>query len=195
MKLCLIAMWFMLLVVNGAAAQKKNVPPPPKPGDDGPSLEVTMKFIQDKLNGIGPVNFVTYYHDNIEGRDWALQWDVEVTRVAADARSCRIAFHRKAMGDNGVVTEDKDHGFAMKDVGQIAVMTMEQVKKEKATANRQPAWSFKIDPPVFALQVRKTDAKESDEFDFFDEQMANRVAKAMLHAVELCGGGSKPEPF
>jgi hypothetical protein len=27
------------------------------------------------------------------------------------------------------------------------------------------------------------------------EDLANRLAKAMAHAVELCGGGSKPEPF
>jgi hypothetical protein len=29
---------------------------------------------------------------------------------------------------------------------------------------------------------------------FRDEETANRVAKAILHAVELCGGGNK-EPF
>ncbi len=32
------------------------------------------------------------------------------------------------------------------------------------------------------------------EFLFRDEEMANRVAKAMTHAIELCGGGSK-DPF
>jgi hypothetical protein len=25
--------------------------------------------------------------------------------------------------------------------------------------------------------------------------LADRVAKALVHAVELCGGGPKPEPF
>ncbi len=30
---------------------------------------------------------------------------------------------------------------------------------------------------------------------FRDEDTADRVAKAMIHAIELCGGGSKPEPF
>jgi hypothetical protein len=30
---------------------------------------------------------------------------------------------------------------------------------------------------------------------FRDEDAANRVAKALVHAVELCGGGSKPELF
>jgi hypothetical protein len=29
---------------------------------------------------------------------------------------------------------------------------------------------------------------------FADEDTANRVAKAMIHAVELCGGGDK-DPF
>jgi hypothetical protein len=36
-----------------ASRAQQPVPPPPKPADDGPSLEVTMKFIQDKLNDIG----------------------------------------------------------------------------------------------------------------------------------------------
>jgi hypothetical protein len=30
---------------------------------------------------------------------------------------------------------------------------------------------------------------------FRDEETADRVAKAMVHAIELCGGGSKTEPF
>src|ERR1039458_6594273 len=30
---------------------------------------------------------------------------------------------------------------------------------------------------------------------FRDEETADRVAKAMIHAIELCGGGSQPEPF
>jgi hypothetical protein len=33
------------------------------------------------------------------------------------------------------------------------------------------------------------------ELRFEEQDMANRVGQAMLHAVELCGGGSKPEPF
>jgi hypothetical protein len=32
------------------------------------------------------------------------------------------------------------------------------------------------------------------EFNFYDETLCHRVAKALQHAVELCGGGSK-EPF
>lgn len=62
------------------------------------------------------------------------------------------------------------------------------------TASRHHAYEMKVDPPVFVLLVRGPDKKGSDFF-FFDEKMANRVAKAMMHAVELCGGGSKAEWF
>jgi hypothetical protein len=30
---------------------------------------------------------------------------------------------------------------------------------------------------------------------FFDGNLANRVAKALVHAVELCGSSSQPERF
>jgi len=43
--------------------------------------------------------------------------------------------------------------------------------------------------------VNRTNSKVFNSFVFFDEQLANRMAKAMVHAVELCGGGSEPEPF
>lgn len=58
-----------------------------------------------------------------------------------------------------------------------------------------PNWSFKFDPPLLALIVHGTNTKETHVFRFSDEQMSNHVAKAMVHAVELCGGGGKPEPF
>jgi hypothetical protein len=45
------------------------------------------------------------------------------------------------------------------------------------------------------LEVRKSETKGANTLVFFDEQLANRVAKALVHAVELCGGGTKPEPF
>jgi hypothetical protein len=32
-------------------------------------------------------------------------------------------------------------------------------------------------------------------FPFTDADLADRVVKALTHAVELCGDGSKPEPF
>jgi hypothetical protein len=52
MKHYLMSICFAILTVTVAAAQEKQtVSLPPKPADDGPSLEATMKFIQEKMNG------------------------------------------------------------------------------------------------------------------------------------------------
>jgi hypothetical protein len=194
MKRGLMAIGFAVLAVSWALAQqKKSVPPPPKPADEGPSLEVTMKFIQDKLNDVGAVNYATYTHDNAVGNDWTNQFRVEATKVVADANSCRISYHWKASLD-GKAGQDSDGWFLLKSVADVAVMPMEQDLKAQATAQGHPTWNSRIEPPVFVLKVHRAD-KGGNVFDFFDEQMANRVAKAMVHAVELCGGGSKPEPF
>ena len=75
-----------------------------------------------------------------------------------------------------------------------------------------PEITFTVTPPVYSLTlvaskpvfsfqqsftVGKAQAKTSDDSDkadtltFRDEETANRLAKALTHAVELCGGGDK----
>jgi hypothetical protein len=49
-------------------------------------------------------------------------------------------------------------------------------------------------PPTFVLEV-SAPGGDSKELYFSDETLANRVAKAMVHAAELCGAGSNEEPF
>jgi hypothetical protein len=188
-------MCFVILVVSAASVQgKKAVPPPSKPAGDGPSLKVTMKFIQDKLNGIGPVNYAVYAHDDITGISGTGQNKAEVTKVVADPSACLFSYHARAQG-TGLETQDRDPEFHLKNVEKIVVMPMDQALKENAAAAGHPSRSFRIDPPVFNLDVRRTDTKGTNDFLFLDEELANRVAKAMVHAVELCGGGSQPEPF
>jgi len=195
LKVCLMTMCFAALAVSTALAQeKKAVPPPPKPADEGPSLQATMKFIQDKLNGIGPVNYITYVHDDVAGNDQNQQSKYEVTRVVADPTACRIGYHAK-VEINGKVNHEGDAVFFLKNVGDISVVPGEQAMKEAVAAAGHPLWTVKVDPPNFTLKVNRTNSKVFNSFVFFDEQLANRMAKAMVHAVELCGGGSEPEPF
>jgi len=83
----------------------------------------------------------------------------------------------------------------------------------------KPAMTYQDDPPYFELVIHLAAGKsvqrhivttpsarhgrtvETDDsihefaLHFRDEDTANRAAKAMVHAVELCGGGSQPEPF
>jgi hypothetical protein len=43
--------------------------------------------------------------------------------------------------------------------------------------------------------VEKDRTEKTNGFVFHDEDTANRVAKAMIHAMTLCGGGPKKELF
>jgi hypothetical protein len=194
MKRCFIAMCFAALAATAAPAQQKNtVPPPPKPAANGPRLEVTMKFIQDKLNSVGPMNYVTYFHDNAVGDHWTNQARNQVTNVVAYPAECHITYRWKSV-ENGKLIRDVDQGFSLKDIESVSVNPMEQGLKNAAIAQGHSAWSVKVDPPIYVIEAHRTD-KGFNGFPFFDERLANRVAEAMIHAVELCGGGSKPKPF
>jgi hypothetical protein len=61
------------------------------------------------------------------------------------------------------------------------------------TANGNPQLDKRQDPPYFTVTAKLKDNSETPLF-FSSEEIANRIAKAMVHAVELCGGGNK-EPF
>jgi hypothetical protein len=87
---------------------------------------------------------------------------------------------------------DKDLGFALKDVQEVVVKTCEQNLKEAQSKAGYPEYSNRVDPPVFVIIVKKKNGR--DYFFLYDESLANRIAKALVHAVELCGGGSK-DPF
>ena len=41
------------------------------------------------------------------------------------------------------------------------------------------------------LVVARRAGNQENGFYFADEQMGDRLAKAVVHAVELCGGGSQ----
>jgi hypothetical protein len=147
-------------------AQTTAVPPPPMPAPDGPSLAATMQFIQDKLQERGRLNFAVYTHDNADGKDYIDQYSSE----ASDNVS-----------------------FSFRDVQDLAVMPEEQEFKRAYAADGHPTWEPRVDPPLFLVVARRA-ANQANGFFFPSEELANRLAKAMLHAVELCGGGSK-DPF
>ena len=70
----------------------------------------------------------------------------------------------------------------------VFLLTLKGTKKD--------AFSFHHTLKLGEEQPENSDRTDKQNaFIFRDEETANRVAKAMLHAVELCGGGSQQEPF
>jgi hypothetical protein len=236
MKRCLMTTCFAILAVSSALAQeKKTVPPPPKPTDEGPSLEVTMKFIQDKLNELGTVGWVDTRSDlnGVLSRSTYLIFD-----VVADASSCTLHAKTKKTtqtelaegatyneGGKAVSGDDLHHESIttstgpFQDVDSIRVESPQDFRNRinadaghpemiVATISSTPAiYSLSLyakKKDTFSFHVVNSSGKKPPQtfdgvsngisFDLLDEDTANRLAKAMLHAVELCGGGNK-EPF
>ena len=175
------------------AAPPAAVPPPPPGAVNGPSLDATMQFIQKMLREPDRVSYTVYTHDNVLITDTANRRYVETGNVIADPATCRISYHRKATVDDKAAA-DADDRFSLRDVEDLSVMTGEQylMKLQGATAD-PPREEYRFDPPIFYLVVRAA-RYNAAWFVFTDEATANRVAKAMVHAVELCGGGNK-DPF
>jgi hypothetical protein len=164
------------------------VPPPPKPADEGLSLEVTMKFIQEKLKAKLPI--------------WA--------DITADPATCQLTFQRDDVPDNETKAVKRSRAMSLREVEKIQVMTLE----EFASLMRQ---DDPDKPGQFVLRILATTEKsvhtrleaipkrgkptQRDYYSgdwsatFQDQDTADRLAKALLHAVELCGGGTTPEPF
>jgi hypothetical protein len=193
-----IKILLMLFVATCGLIRAQDVPPPPKPQDNRPSLAETMRFIQDKLNGQGSVIFAHYIHDNVVGNDWTDSTGYELSKVQADAAGCKVVFTefsyrdgKRGLGVSGLF-------FSLKNIAEIAVMPEDKRAKEEVSKAGHPQLSVRADPPVFVLSVafagKSGKSGGVQDLYFYDEALANRVAQALLHAVELCGGGNK-EPF
>ena len=167
--------------------------PPRQIGTFGPRLETEMNFLQDTLNFVGLVSYVSHGHDSKTGDNWTNRFTDQATRVIASTTACRISYHRKTTRD-GIAAMDKDVGFNLKDVQKIDVLTRLQYFNEENAAMGRSSWSAQVEPPVFVVRIQR--ANTENQFVFLDESLANRVVKTLVVAVNLCGGvvkkGSAP---
>jgi hypothetical protein len=190
MKPYLLTAWIVALVAGSAWAQEKK-DAPPQPSDNGPSLEVSMKFIRDKMQ--------------------AKTNEVNAT-IEADPVKCELRDTRTEPSGQLRIRE----AFSFREVENIEVMPAQEYFRQVGSEDSAAEAAERGLAGFFTLKVlmatkssvhqRYTEEekkrlhledKDSGEMKwwFGDEDVANRVAKAMIHAVELCGGGSKPEPF
>jgi hypothetical protein len=158
----------------------------PRPAESGPSLAVTMQFLQSTLNEQGKLNWTTHHHDSADGTNWDYAFIFEITNLVANPADCSIGYHYKITRD-GAVSSDEDASLNLHDVQDLTLTTGDQRQNKNDAAAGHTTWTAKIDPPVFDLVVRGQGTAEY-YFFFIDEDTANRATKAMGHAVELCGG-------
>jgi hypothetical protein len=143
-----------LMAFSSASAQQA-IAPPPKPADSGPSLAVTMKFIQDRLNSIGNVRFIAFVQNTADGGTFSNAYTNEVSNVVADQKQCRISDHWKATRD-GSTLRDLDAWFSLRDVQDIVIKPYERAQTEAtASAGDLKIVTTSTNPSVTALVVRR----------------------------------------
>jgi hypothetical protein len=259
-------MLLTIVLAASTALAQESVPPPPQPvaapppaavqpAANGPSLDATLKFIQDKVNQQGKIVYVETVTDSVTGESVgdnypaakpaglahqkafaakkgyaagggsAPQRSAETQVVVVDPIGGALFFR-----ENGSDTKVQRAGFGvmlpvMQDWTKTWSVNFKNVEKLEVLSSPdykhrvKPANAYQDDPPYFELVIHLAAGKsvqrhiqtvpsgrrgrtvESDEniqefaLHFRDEDAANRAAKAMVHAVELCGGGSQPELF
>jgi hypothetical protein len=185
---------FFAAPLSAPALAQTAVPPPPKPAGSGPSLDVTMKYIQDKLGDIGKVSYVAFVQNVTDGSTGSNTRTFEVSTVIASTSECWVFYMLNTRIDGKPATSGA-FKFSLHDVQDIVIKPMEQaISEENAREGKPNIIVTSVNPTLTALLVRQLHGAPYI-FPFTDAGQADRVAKAMVHAVELCGGGGEKDPF
>jgi hypothetical protein len=207
----------MLMTATNAA---QDVPPPPVP-NSGPSLEVTMKFIQDKLANRSIVSYAVKTTPDDDG----IRYVNRILEVHTDPATCSLSFRvdetrtydivRKRTGDVvRTYTDDTtvSFRFSFHDIAKLEVRDSDHpvIPDQTGSTTVPTVYHLDLTPSKAAIDydMQCTGDCEGSRSEhgkatwfhpyltFYFEDTANRVARAMLHAVELCGGGQEEqEPF
>lgn len=151
------------------------------------NLKDTMTEIQDGLNNLGPVSYVLKYHNDATGEDKPMSYKVEISKVSADPNTCFLIYEQRTY----LNTAHQDTGsvIQLRGVRRIFVRTMEQEVEASGVLTDHPGFGVKSTPPVFVVEPERLDSNERSMFFFLNDAQANKMAKALIHAAELCGGG------
>lgn len=171
-------------LVRGVGAQTRELTASVRASGE-PSLPVTMRFIQDKLQGLGTIRYRMFDQNSSSGSAIA----IEYSYIRADPADCVITYHQAFVSNSQ--TSEADLSISLSAAQDIVVEPLEKYFAWQRSQSGSRATAT-ITPAVTTLVVHSGDTFTN--LVFVDPNLANRLAKAMTHAIELCSPESK-EPF
>ncbi len=153
-----------------------------------PSLAVTLGFIRDKIAEQGRLAYASTTRDSANGQTWDNQFTVEASNAARDDGDCSVGFHWRSTVD-GKPAQDLDVHIPFKIVTSVSISSMDDDVARLNAGGGHSGWVTQIRPPIWVLLLHRSDG-HTNTVDFADRDMAERVAKAMRHAADLCGGAA-----
>lgn len=158
----------------------------------GQSLDVAMKLIDNELNSAGKVSWTEFSHDDKLGVNYKSNLiEAEISRVNANASACLIEYHsHKTPGGkvlSGPPVYEDDHRIALGDYDYEFIVTRPDLESDaSALRGGHPEWRHRIEPLVYVV---RPSSGALHEFWFYDEAIANRIAKALTEVAKVCRGG------
>lgn len=150
----------------------------------GKSLDETLGFIRDQLAAQGMVTYTAHMHDSADNQSWDSTFTALSTNQVVDAANCRIGYHwRTTVNDS--VAQDMDTHFDFAAATGVSVVNREEEVRTQAIGAGHATWTAAISPQVWVVVVKR--GSGGAIMDFTDENVANRVARAVDHALDLCG--------
>jgi hypothetical protein len=158
--------------------------------DDSMSLADTLQYIQDKMSD-NRLTFTANVTNTTDNSTFQTSYQELTSNVSTDATQCRISYHwAEWMNNAAQPSPDVDAAFVLKDVDSITVEPMRQnITDANVDAGKSNYNVTSTDPDVTAILVHRPPSL-INEISFTDADLANDVAKAINHAVTLCGGSA-----
>jgi hypothetical protein len=157
-------------------------------GAGNPSLSDTLRFIEQKMND---GTLVSYEFRDAGHSYRSTEQDLDAKAIPP---TCQLRY-RKVITMNGRPFMDLKMVLSFRRVQKIEVLTEQDYQRRilKQVIGFDP--QSVVTPTVYRLLLTDSGGKELGSAGFADEERADRVAKAMNHAAELCGSSKIKEPF
>jgi hypothetical protein len=155
-------------------------------GAGNPSLSDTLRFIEQKLNKETSVAYESRTGDT-SSRD-----SFQVVDAHLDAATCQVRY-RELMASDGKPFGNYKTVISFRRVQKLEVLTVQDFANRLMEQGGSDT-RFIVTPAVYRLGVTDSGGQNMAWVNFADEAMADRVAKAMNHAAEICRPTNK-EPF
>jgi hypothetical protein len=158
-------------------------------------LDVTLQFIKDKMMEHPEFNYVALIHNTADNSDFNCRFRRTVSDVKILSQTCLLGYHVHVERVGNVLADVPTAGIPFREVIKTEVMTKaETISRAAADVGSPNLICTGTNPVLYTVNVIRQ-GERVDALDFQDADTANRVAKAVNHAAEVCGGGQKRSPF
>jgi len=115
--------------------------------------------------------------------------------IVANPGACSLSYHRLVI-NNGRKEHNENVLINLRDVQSVRGAARRPGLADVPCETGDTTKTVKDVPDIYVLNI-KLPRGVDHSIRIYEQEMADRIAKAMVHAVELCGGGSssQQEPF